>query len=50
VLAQEAGLQTLVLYDGANLTRDQLKQKATFLGLMEKNLENLRQGLDCGPK
>ncbi len=50
VLAQEAGLQTLVLYDGANLTRDQLKQKVTFLGLMEKNLENLRQGLDCGPK
>ena len=50
VLAQEAGLQTLVLYDGANLTRDQFKQKATFLGLMEKNLENLRKGLDCGPK
>jgi zinc transport system substrate-binding protein len=50
VLAQEAGLQTLALYNGANLTRDQLKQKATFLGLMEKNLENLRQGLDCGPK
>jgi len=50
VLAQEAGLQTLVLYDGANLTRDQLKQKVTFLGLMEKNLENLRLGLDCGPK
>jgi zinc transport system substrate-binding protein len=49
VLAQEAGLQTLVLYDGANLTRDQLKQKVTFLELMEKNLENLRQGLNCGP-
>jgi ABC-type Zn uptake system ZnuABC Zn-binding protein ZnuA len=38
VLAQEVGLQTLVLYDGANLTRDQFKQK-TFLALMEKNLE-----------
>jgi zinc transport system substrate-binding protein len=50
VLAQEAGLQTLVIYGGANLTRDQLKQKVTFLELMEKNLENLRQGLDCGPK
>lgn len=50
VLAQEAGLQTLVLYDGANLTRDQLKQKVTFLELMEKNLKSLRQGLDCGPK
>ena len=50
VLAQEAGLQTLILYDGANLTRDQLKQKVTFLELMEKNLKSLRQGLDCGPK
>jgi len=50
VLAQEAGLQTLALYSGANLTRDQLKQRVTFLALMEKNLENLRRGLDCGPK
>jgi zinc transport system substrate-binding protein len=50
VLAQEAGLQTLVLNDGANLTREQIKQKVTFLGLMEKNLENLRRGLDCGPQ
>jgi zinc transport system substrate-binding protein len=50
VLAQEAGVQTLALYNGANLTRDQLKEKATFLGLMEKNLENLRKGLDCGPE
>jgi len=50
VLAKEAGLQTLALFSGANLTRDQLKQKVTFLGLMEKNLENLRKGLDCEPK
>ncbi len=50
LLAQEAGLQTLVLNDGANLTREQKKQKVTFLGLMEKNLENLRRGLDCGPQ
>ena len=50
VLAQEAGLQTLVLSDGTNLTREQIKQKVTFLGLMEKNLENLRKGLDCEPQ
>ncbi len=50
VLAQEAGLQTLALYSGGNLTRDQLKQRVTFLGLMEKNLKNLRKGLDCEPK
>jgi len=50
VLAQEAGLQTLVLSDGTNLTREQIKQKVTFLGLMEKNLENLRRGLGCEPQ
>jgi zinc transport system substrate-binding protein len=50
VLAAEADLQTLVLNDGANVTRDQLSQKVTFLGLMEKNLDSLRKGLDCGTK
>jgi len=48
VLAQEAGIQTLVLHNGANLTREQLKRKVTFLGLMEENLLNLRKGLGCG--
>ena len=47
VLAREAGIQNLVLYSGANLTRDQIKKKVTFLELMEKNLENLRKGLEC---
>ena len=36
--------------DGANVTRDQLSRKVTFLGLMEKNLDSLRKGLDCGTK
>ncbi len=49
VLAREAGIQTLVLNDGANLTRDQLDQRVTFLNLMEKNLETLRKGLECEP-
>ena len=49
VMAEEGNLQTLPLADGANLTRDQVKKKVTFLGLMEKNLENLRLGLDCEP-
>ncbi len=47
VLAEEASIGTLPLYDGANLTRDQLKKKLTFLRLMEMNLESLRQGLGC---
>jgi len=49
VLAKEAGIQTLVLHGGANLTRDQIKNKVTFLELMEKNLESLRKGLECEP-
>jgi len=49
VLAKEAGIGTLNLYDGANVTKDQLQQKTTFLELMEKNLANLRRGLECEP-
>ena len=49
VLAKEAGIQTLVISDGANLTRDQLGKKVDFLSLMEKNLETLRKGLECEP-
>jgi zinc transport system substrate-binding protein len=49
VLAKEAGIQTLVLHGGANLTREQIEKKVTFLELMEKNLENLRKGLECEP-
>jgi zinc transport system substrate-binding protein len=47
VLAKEAGIGTLLLYTGANVTKDQMKNKTTFLELMEKNLVNLRRGLDC---
>ncbi len=47
VLAKEAGIGTLNLYDGANVTKDQLQKKTTFLELMEKNLANLRRGLEC---
>ena len=47
VLAKEAGIGTLNLYDGANVTKEQMKKKTTFLELMEANLENLRRGLEC---
>ncbi len=49
VLAKEAGIGTMNLYDGANVTKDQLQKKTTFLELMEKNLANLRRGLECEP-
>jgi zinc transport system substrate-binding protein len=47
VLAQEAGIGTLVLQTGHNLTKDQLGKKISFLDLMKSNLENLSRGLEC---
>jgi len=47
VLAEEIGARTLVLNPGANLTKEQLKSGKTFFDIMEKNLENLKDGLDC---
>jgi zinc transport system substrate-binding protein len=47
VMAKEAGMETLPLNAGHNLTKDQQKQKITFLDLMEKNRENLTRGLEC---
>ena len=47
VLAKEAGIGTLLLYTGANVTKEQVRNKTTFLELMEKNMETLRRGLEC---
>jgi zinc transport system substrate-binding protein len=47
VLAKEAGIGTLVLHTGHNLTREQLAKNIGFLDLMKQNLENLARGLDC---
>jgi len=47
VLAKEAGIGTLVLQAGPNLTQEQLRKKITFLELMKSNLENLSRGLEC---
>ena len=47
VLAKEAGVGILALHNGANLTKEQIKNKTTFLSLMETNLVNLQRGLEC---
>lgn len=47
VLAAEIGARTSVLNPGANLTKKELEQGITFLALMERNLENLKNGLSC---
>jgi zinc transport system substrate-binding protein len=46
-LSKEAGVGILILNAGHNLTAQQVKEKATFLELMEKNLKNLEKGLEC---
>jgi zinc transport system substrate-binding protein len=46
-LSREAGVGILILNAGHNLTPQQVKEKVTFLALMEKNLESLEKGLEC---
>jgi zinc transport system substrate-binding protein len=47
VVAEEVGAGMLVLNPGANMTREQFDKGLTFLAILEKNLENLRKGLEC---
>ncbi|MCL2761015.1 MAG: zinc ABC transporter substrate-binding protein [Desulfuromonadales bacterium] len=46
-IAQETGAKMLELDGIHNLTKDELSNGATYIGLMEMNLENLRKGLEC---
>lgn len=46
-IAEEAGAKTLVLNPGPNLTQRQMAEQVTFIDLMERNLENLKEGLGC---
>jgi len=46
-LSKEARVGVLSLNPGHNLTAQQVKEKVTFLELMERNLENLGKGLEC---
>lgn len=47
VIAEETGAKTLVLNPGASLPRRQDHSGITFLSIMEKNLESLKNGLRC---
>jgi zinc transport system substrate-binding protein len=46
-LAEEVGARLFVLNPGENLTKGELKSGKTFFDIMEKNLENLKNGLVC---
>ncbi|MCK5353133.1 zinc ABC transporter substrate-binding protein, partial [bacterium] len=47
VLSQETGARVMVLNPGANLTAAQWREGLTFIGIMNRNLDTLREGLDC---
>jgi zinc transport system substrate-binding protein len=46
-LAGETGVIVLKLHGAHNLGRDEFKNNAGFIGLMDQNLVNLRKGLAC---
>lgn len=47
VIANEVGARTLVLSPAANITRIQIKDGMTFFDIMDSNLKNLSEGLEC---
>lgn len=46
-IAKETGAKLLVLHGAHNISRDDLKKDVTFVLLMNRNLENLSEGLKC---
>jgi zinc transport system substrate-binding protein len=46
-IAKEAGAVLLMLHAAHNITKEELDGGATFIGLMEQNLANLKTGLQC---
>jgi zinc transport system substrate-binding protein len=45
-VSQETGAQMLLLHSCHNVSKEDLESGATYLSLMEQNLENLRKGLN----
>jgi len=46
-LAKETGAGLLLLNPAHNLTKDEFEKNESFLSIMEKNLSNLKIGLNC---
>jgi zinc transport system substrate-binding protein len=46
-IAHETGVQLLSLNGGHNVTKEELQKGATFISLLESDLENLKVGLQC---
>jgi zinc transport system substrate-binding protein len=46
-IARESGASLLKLHGAHNVAREELDSGVTFISLMEKNLDNLKAGLQC---
>ncbi len=46
-IAGETGAKLLLLHGAHNISRDELDRNITFLSIMEHNLGNLKEGLEC---
>lgn len=47
MIAKETGVKILILHGAHNISKDDLTEGTSFIGLMRKNLEQLRIGLEC---
>jgi len=47
IIAEETGATVLKLNGIHNLSKEDMERGATYISLMEQNLENLRKGLQC---
>ncbi|MBW1635609.1 MAG: zinc ABC transporter substrate-binding protein [Deltaproteobacteria bacterium] len=47
IVAGETGGHLLLLHGVHNVSKDELQRGETYLSLMERNVQNLRQGLQC---
>jgi zinc transport system substrate-binding protein len=47
IISKETGCGLLMLHGAHNVTREEMQGGVTFTSLMEKNLENLKMGLEC---
>ncbi len=47
MIAREIGAETYVLNPGANLSREEMNRGVSFIDLMERNLESIKNGLGC---
>lgn len=47
IIAKDTDSKLLKLHGAHNITKDELVSGVSFISLMEKNLENLKIGLDC---